>query len=131
MFPEQADSADVGFPIITVGLIVLGLAGLGRFFWGEAQLFRKKKEEYHGEFNNADFISYRLDFYFSKSKWAKPLLLLGVTFFLILFGSMALWIWCGIPLSAPWKEKPLPSPSLPHTLSLSTRLNLGADSRMA
>lgn len=42
-----------------------------------------------------EMIEYRLDFYFSTSKWAKPVLLLSATFVLILVGAMFLCICSG------------------------------------
>lgn len=63
-----------------------------RFIWGESKIMLKKRTEFKAGFNTSDFIYYRLDYWFSKTKWAKPLLLLALTFFLILVGSLGLQI---------------------------------------
>mmetsp|Transcript_11245 Transcript_11245/g.22265 ORF Transcript_11245/g.22265 Transcript_11245/m.22265 type:complete len:821 (+) Transcript_11245:92-2554(+) len=96
MMPEEGP----GRPYLTVGVVLSGLVLMGKFMMSEAYLARRKMEEYKMPFTVTDFVSYRLDFYFSKSKWAKPLLLLGVTFFLILIGAVGLAIANGGNLSA-------------------------------
>jgi len=87
-------------PYITVLTVLGGISLLCKFIMSEASLARKKMEEYKMAFTASDFVSYRLDFYFSTSKWAKPLLLLGVTFFLILAGAVSLAVAHGGNLSA-------------------------------
>ena len=90
----DADEAGAteGFPFITLLLIVLGMVILFRFMWSESKLLLKKRKEFKAGFHTSDFIFYRLDHWFSKTKWAKPLLLLALTFFLILVGSLGLQI---------------------------------------
>jgi len=96
MMPEETQ----GRPYITTLTVLGGLVVLGKFLGAEASLAKQKMQDYKMAFTAGDFVSYRLDYYFSTSKWAKPLVLLGVTFFLILAGAVGLAVSKGGSLSA-------------------------------
>jgi hypothetical protein len=73
---------------------------IARFFMKELEHYRQKLTESKVIFSLSEYAQYRLDFYFSTSKWAKPLVLLGATFVLILCGATFLCATSGQDLSS-------------------------------
>eukprot|EP00286_Rhodomonas_abbreviata_P025993 CAMPEP_0181292280 /NCGR_PEP_ID=MMETSP1101-20121128/2421_1 /TAXON_ID=46948 /ORGANISM="Rhodomonas abbreviata, Strain Caron Lab Isolate" /LENGTH=789 /DNA_ID=CAMNT_0023396737 /DNA_START=350 /DNA_END=2721 /DNA_ORIENTATION=+ len=90
--PSDIEEKPQDFPVI--GLLIVGTGGflLSNLMWKEYSLYSSKSEyatECGGDmkFTFSEFVQYRLDHYFSQSKLAKPILLLGVTFIVILTSS--------------------------------------------
>ena len=67
---------------------------LAAFLLSELRLMHRKRkcQCQDGKATYTEIIQYRLDHYFSTSKWAKPCLLLSFTFVLIVFGALGLAI---------------------------------------
>ncbi len=83
--------------IITVTVLLLGVSCIGSFLLSEYNLVKEKAESMGGTRNHIptlEMIEYRVEHYFSTSKWAKVALLLTFTFILISIGAVAL-AFCG------------------------------------
>lgn len=76
------------------GMFVLLATILAAFLLSELRLMHRKRrcQCQDGKATYTEIIQYRLDHYFSTSKWAKPCLLLSFTFVLIVFGALGLAI---------------------------------------
>ena len=80
--------------IATLTMLVLGVHRIYTFFMSEYRLFESKVDSIRQRGGSAkssitwtEMLEYRMDYYFSASKWAKVVLLLGFTFMLIAFGG--------------------------------------------
>jgi len=81
----------------TISLLLMGTSTIARFIISEYRLVKEKAEamlSYQtGEsqnkkaFSTTEMFEYRIDYYFSTSKWAKVALLLSFTFMLIAVGA--------------------------------------------
>ena len=85
--------------VATLTLLMLGVHQMYTFFMGEYRLFASKVESIRKRGGAAEssitlteMLEYRMDYYFSASKWAKVVLLLGFTFILIACGGGVLAI---------------------------------------
>jgi hypothetical protein len=97
---EATDEVKEDWPWFSLLLVLSGCGVIARFFMQELELSRKKLAESKVSFTFSELVQYRLDFYFSTSKWAKPLVLLGATFVLILLGAIFLCITSGQDISS-------------------------------
>jgi len=82
-------------------LLVGGFYPILKFVWEEYAL-GKSKQQSEGEgvrFTWSEQLEYRLDYHLSSSVWAKPLLLMGFTFVLIVLGSLLLTMVDDLPVS--------------------------------
>ena len=75
---------------------------IGKFVFDEYNAVVKKNRESKSRiiFTWQEVFQYKLDYYFSSSKWAKPLTLLGLSFGLIFLGGVLLSVSTGDPLSS-------------------------------
>jgi len=76
-------------------LILAGTTQIASFFIAEYRYVNKKAnamKELHDKrtFTTTEMIEYRMDYYFSTSKWAKVVMLFGFVFILIVIGAGAL-----------------------------------------
>ena len=96
-----------GFPFISSAVLFTGCACLLRLMILEYRNYSGKAASIGGRKGDVsinEFLQYRLDYYFSSSRWAKPILLLGLSFFIILQASIVSMIFSGDDLSgAMWK----------------------------
>jgi hypothetical protein len=96
-----------GFPIISLAVLFTGCAFLLRLMILEYRNYSGKAASIGGRKGDVsinEFLQYRLDYYFSSSQWAKPILLLGLSFVIILQASIVSMIFNGDDLSgAMWK----------------------------
>lgn len=103
----ETDPDDEGFPFVSLSVLLVGCGCLFKLIHTEISIYSAKKtdeSEVQSNISIAEFLQYRLDYYFSATQWAKPLLLLGVTFILILISSVILMILLGDSLAAAmWK----------------------------
>jgi len=88
-----------GFPWIAGCLVLGGIGSIGRIMGREYLLFHKKQAETSVPFSVVEMAQYRLDHFFSTSKWAKSVLLLMSTFALILVGAISLCLASGDSLN--------------------------------
>jgi hypothetical protein len=104
---EQNDNSYKEFPYISVIVLLVGCANLLRFILIEFRNYSSKAASIRDSTEGipvGEFLQYRLDFYFSSSRWAKPLLLLTLTFILILQSTIVLMMLAGDDLGgAMWK----------------------------
>ena len=106
---EEQDEDDDGFPFVSLTVLLVGCGYLLRLCYVEYLYYTTKILSSDSEHRDeavsiSEFLQYRLDFYFSSTQWAKPLLLLGVTFILILFSSTTMILILGDNLAgAMWK----------------------------
>ena len=113
----QADRADkdtstdtndsVLAQVASIGIILSGCLILGGFALQEYKIAVDKINSSSGGYTCTvgDIVSYRLDYYFSSSKSAKPLLLLAVTFVLIVTSAVGFAFVSGEGLSsALWRS---------------------------
>ncbi len=85
--------------------LLFGLGGvyiIGKFLYEEYDAVVKKNRESDCKikFTWQEVFQYKLDYYFSASKWAKPFTLLGLSFGLIFLGGVLLSLSTGDPLSS-------------------------------
>lgn len=80
--------------IATLTMLMLGVYQIYTFFMGEYMHFTSKVDSIrqrggtaHSSITLTEMLEYRMDYYFSSSKWAKVVLLFGFTFILIAFGG--------------------------------------------
>jgi hypothetical protein len=103
----ETDPDDEGFPWVSGTVLLVGCGFLLKLTHTEIEIFTKKlshESEVQTNIPLGEFLQYRLDYYFSATQWAKPLLLLGVTFILILISSIILMMLLGDSLAAAmWK----------------------------
>jgi hypothetical protein len=77
-----------GDGVMTYVVFLYGTYVICRFALSELALARKKSADCKNlSFTLHEMLQYRLDFYFSTSKWAKAVLLLSATFVLIVVGA--------------------------------------------
>ena len=83
-----------GTNLFLYGVFALLTVVLAAFLLSEFRLIHRKRRNQcqDGKATYTEIIQYRLDHYFSTSKWAKPALLLSFTFVLIVFGALGLAI---------------------------------------
>jgi hypothetical protein len=95
------------FPYISSAVLFTGCACLLRLMILEYRNYSSKAASIGGRKGDVsinEFLQYRLDYYFSSSQWAKPILLLGLSFVIILQASIVSIIFNGDDLSgAMWK----------------------------
>ena len=84
---------------ITIALLLIGTSTIARFIISEYRLVKQKaeamlayqtgdrKQGKREVFSNMEMFEYRMDYYFSTSKWAKVALLLSATFVQIAVGA--------------------------------------------
>jgi hypothetical protein len=103
----ETDPDDEGFPWVSGTVLMVGCGFLVKLTLTEIEIFTRKlshESEVQSSIPLGEFLQYRLDYYFSATQWAKPLLLLGVTFILILISSIILMMLLGDSLAAAmWK----------------------------
>jgi hypothetical protein len=103
----ETDPDDEGFPWVSGTVLLVGCGFLLKLTLTEIEIFTTKlsnESEVQTSIPLGEFLQYRLDYYFSATQWAKPLLLLGVTFILILVSSIVLMMLLGDSLAAAmWK----------------------------
>ncbi len=103
----ETDPDHEGFPWVSGTVLFVGCGFLLKLILTEIEIFTKKlssESEVQTNIPLGEFLQYRLDYYFSATQWAKPLLLLGVTFILILVSSIILMLLLGDSLAAAmWK----------------------------
>jgi hypothetical protein len=96
--PSNVTSAIAGrmSEFFTVSLLLIGTSVIARFLVSEYQLVKEKAEamlahqsdgQKQKSFSFMEMFEYRIDYYFSTSKWAKVVLLLSFTFILIAVGA--------------------------------------------
>lgn len=79
--------------VATVAVLLLGVSFIVSFLLSEYNLVKEKAESMGGtrhHISTFEMIEYRVEHYFSTSKWAKVALLLTFTFILISIGAVAL-----------------------------------------
>ena len=81
---HSAEQAEV--PVLTLLIMLAGFAIIGAFLFKEYQIALSKQASTHTALS--ELIAYRLDYHFSASKAAKPLLLLAITFILIVLSTI-------------------------------------------
>jgi len=107
---KEPEPMSEDFPVIGAIIIATGCFLLSSICYKEVILYRKKAEftkESGAEmqFTFREFVQYRLDHYFSSTKLAKPVLLLGITFLVIVTSSVFMWMPGDTDLSgAMWKS---------------------------
>ena len=105
---SEKDESQGEFPYISITVLVTGCSCLLRLIIIE---YRNYSGKTVGTNQNAarisinEFLQYRLDYYFTASQWAKPILLLSLSFILILQASIVSMMLVGDDLStAMWKS---------------------------
>lgn len=96
-------SATINFIVnefLVLSILSSGVYTILRFFVMEHQIALRKNISSDLEFTWKEVFQYRLDYYFSRSKLAKPLTLLAVSFALIFLGAILLSVATGDSLSA-------------------------------
>jgi hypothetical protein len=106
----ESDDDDEGFPFVSLSVLLVGCGCLFKLLHTEIGIYSQKKSsesevvEVQTNIPISEFLQYRLDYYFSATQWAKPLLLLGITFILILVSTVILMVLLGDSLAAAmWK----------------------------
>lgn len=89
------------FPL---ALFVSGTLAICRFIYFEMEVAKLKVDQARQngtevDFDKKELMQYRLDYYFSTNRWAKPILLLTATFVLIMAGAVLLWLASGQTIS--------------------------------
>jgi len=93
------------FPFVTLVIILAGSLGIGYFMSREYSYIKAKMSSSKSpDFTIGDVIGYRLDFYLSSNKMAKPGMLFGVTFALILLSTVGLMVTGEDLSSAMWQS---------------------------
>ena len=96
--------ADDGFPYFTLGVLMLGCGCIVSLVYKEYAIYCKIASSIELSISFGEYLLCRLDFYFSSSQWAKPLLLLSVTFVLIVVAAIVHMLILGDSMSAAmWK----------------------------
>mmetsp|Transcript_1185 Transcript_1185/g.2399 ORF Transcript_1185/g.2399 Transcript_1185/m.2399 type:complete len:700 (+) Transcript_1185:168-2267(+) len=82
-------------------IIAGGFLPILKFLWDEYSLAVSKQSSVADKvhFTWSEQVEYRLDYHLSSSQWAKPGLLMGFTFLLIVFGSILLTMVDDLPVS--------------------------------
>ena len=106
MRSTEVESAQGGMPIISILIMLVGCILLGMFFFQEYNVAMKKKASNKNiAFTIGELVGYRLDYHFSSSKMAKPLLLFAITFVLILSSTIGVTLVSGEDISsAMWRS---------------------------
>lgn len=75
--------------ILTLAAFLTGTNAIARFIHSEYRAVKQKAEamQLSRSFTTSELLEYRIDYYFSTSKWAKVAFLLSLTFMLIAFGA--------------------------------------------
>ena len=102
----EVESSQDGTPIISILIMLVGCILLGVFFFQEYNVAMKKKASNRNiAFTFGELVGYRLDYHFSSSKMAKPLLLFAITFVLILSSTIGFALVSGEDVaSAMWRS---------------------------
>lgn len=101
------DEASGGaMPVLSILIMFVGCVLLGVFFFQEYNVAMKKKSANKNiVFTLGELVGYRLDYHFSSSKMAKPLLLFAVTFVLILASTIGFALVSGEEIgTAMWRS---------------------------
>ena len=102
---NQPKEMEAGPPYLTMLLIFSGCGYISRFLYNEYCTFIRKKKVTSMQFTLSELLQYRLDYHFTNSEFAKPVLLLMVTFVLIVLGGFILLISTGEDISVTlWKS---------------------------
>lgn len=98
--------------LVLYGLFVILATAITLFLSSEILLMMRKRRSMSagsgngkgimGKAGYSEILQYRLDHYFSASKWAKPMLLLSFTFILIVVGALSLAALNGDIFNAAW-----------------------------
>jgi hypothetical protein len=101
MANTTVESSQGGMPILSILIMFVGCVLLGVFFFQEYNVAMKKKSSNKNiAFTFGELVGYRLDYHFSSSKMAKPLLLFAVTFVLILSSTIGFALVSGEDIAA-------------------------------
>ena len=103
---DDNHNSDDGFPYLSSAVLLTGCSCLLRLIVLEYRNYNSKAASVDrgGRVSINEFLQYRLDFYFSSSQWAKPILLLGLSFIIILQATVVSILFNGDDLSgAIWK----------------------------
>jgi len=101
------DEASGGaIPVLSILIMFVGCVLLGVFFFQEYNVAMKKKSANKNiVFTLGELVGYRLDYHFSSTKMAKPLLLFAVTFVLILSSTIGFALVSGEEIgTAMWRS---------------------------
>jgi len=102
---NQSKETEAGPPYLTVLVILSGCGFISRFLYHEYCTFVQKKKDTSMQFTLSELLQYRLDYHFTNSEFAKPVLLLMVTFVLIVVGGFILLVSTGEDISVTlWKS---------------------------
>lgn len=95
--PDMGSFTDHKSEFLTLALLMMGTSTIARFVISEYRLVKDKAEamlsfqtggsKKQKAFSKMEMFEYRIDYYFSTSKWAKVALLLSFTFMLIAVGA--------------------------------------------
>jgi hypothetical protein len=90
---EGGGDGEKDFPIVTMVIIVAGCLMIGKYLLTEYSYIKAKMSASKSpDFTIGDVIGYRLDFHLSSNEMAKPAMLFGVTFALILLSTVSLMV---------------------------------------
>jgi hypothetical protein len=99
-----ASIGEDGFPYFTLAVLMLGCGCILNLFYKEYIVYCKIASSFERSTSVGEYLLSRLDFYFSSSQWARPLLLLTITFILIVVAAIVHMIILGDSVSAAmWK----------------------------
>lgn len=104
IFSVVASVGEDGFPYFTLGIMMLGCGCIVDLVYKEYMLHAKIASSIERTTSFGEYLLCRLDFYFSSSQWARPLLLLSITFVLIVVAAIVHMLILGDSMStATWK----------------------------
>ena len=93
-----------GFPFCSLSILLIGCGYIINIVFAEYKVYCNTSSSVGGTITFGEYLLCRLDHYFSSSQWAKPLLLLSVTFILIVVAALIHMLVLGDSLSsAMWK----------------------------
>jgi hypothetical protein len=102
---EGGGDGEKDFPIVTIVIIVAGCLMIGKYLLTEYSYIKAKMSASKSpDFTIGDVIGYRLDFHLSSNEMAKPAMLFGVTFALILLSTVSLMVTGEDVSSAMWQS---------------------------
>ena len=115
----EVESSQDGIPIVSILIMLVGCILLGVFFFQEYNVAMKKKASSRNiAFTFGELVGYRLDYHFSSSKMAKPLLLFAITFVLILSSTIGFALVSGEDIaSSMWRSWTYGAPSAAHAVA--------------
>ena len=82
---REHSAEDISVPMIPLSIMLVGFVVLGCFLFREYNIAVNKQASTHTTL--PELVAYRLDYHFSASKAAKPLLLLAISFVLIVLST--------------------------------------------